>query len=76
MLLQERLGALVDGLCVEAVERIMMKMVELSAERPEETDPRQSDEGSEGLMKTGGETEKWFLVSKEIYFWSSFKNEV
>ncbi|XP_026210406.1 zinc finger protein 227-like isoform X2 [Anabas testudineus] len=68
--LQERLGALVDGLCVEAVERIMMKMVELSAERPEETDPRQSDEGSEGLMKTGGEdcrgqcspTEKTYIL--------------
>lgn len=60
MLLQERLSTLVDGLCLEAVQKILMKMVELSAER-EETHPPQSDENRHGLMKTettGGGTEK------------------
>lgn len=60
-MLQERLSALVDGLCMEAVQKILMKMVELSTTRPEETDPPQSVEISDGLMKTqatGGGAEK------------------
>lgn len=61
LFLQERLSALVDDLCVEAVQKILMKMSELSAERPEEMDPPLSDESSDGLMKTQtaeGGTEK------------------
>ncbi|XP_039994833.1 zinc finger protein 135-like [Xiphias gladius] len=53
---EEKLGALVDSLCVEAVEKIL-KMAELAAVKQEETpgdlcDPPQSDESGEGLLKT------------------------
>ncbi|KAF3707858.1 Zinc finger protein 226 [Channa argus] len=54
---EERLSALVDSMCLEAVEKIL-QMVELAAENQEETDAPQSYEGSDCLMNkqvTGGE---------------------
>ncbi|KAK2824727.1 hypothetical protein Q5P01_021902 [Channa striata] len=48
---EERLSALVNSMCLEAVEKIL-QLVELAAENQGETDSPRSVEASDGLMKT------------------------